>query len=42
MKAMRLQAYGDVDQFKLEEVPIPETTLSPSAEGNPGEEVPGP
>ncbi len=33
---------GETPETAIEEVPIPETTLSPSAEGNTGEEVPGP
>jgi peptide/nickel transport system ATP-binding protein len=32
---------GETPEAAIEEVPIPETTLSPSAEGNTGEEVPG-
>jgi peptide/nickel transport system ATP-binding protein len=35
-----LQA-GETPEAAIEEVPIPETTLSPSAEGHTGEEVPG-
>jgi peptide/nickel transport system ATP-binding protein len=33
---------GDTPEAAIEEVRIPETTLSPSAEANTGEEVPGP
>jgi peptide/nickel transport system ATP-binding protein len=33
---------GETPEAAIEEVPIPETTLSPSAEGQTGEEVPGP
>jgi peptide/nickel transport system ATP-binding protein len=32
---------GETPEAAIEEVPIPETTLSPSADGNTGEEVPG-